>query len=92
MTPLQTAARNIKTWRESVNERGIYSCEARDEEIRALRAAIADEQAQQLAVPQPVARVDSWTNGSYSRNYKITWLENVPEGTLLYAAAQGAKT
>jgi hypothetical protein len=47
--------------------------------------------AQQVAVPAPVARVDSWTSGSYSRNYKITWLENVPAGTLLYSAAQGAK-
>lgn len=37
---------------------------------------------------QPVLRVDSWTNGSYDRNYKVTWLRDVPEGTLLYAAAQ----
>lgn len=34
---------------------------------------------------KPVARVASWTNGSYSRNYKLEWLRDVPEGTLLYA-------
>lgn len=35
---------------------------------------------------QPVARVDSWANGSYGRNYRLTWLKDVPEGSLLYAA------
>lgn len=52
-------------------------------EIARLKAELA---AQQSA--QPVLRVDSWANGSYSRNYKVTWLSDVPEGALLYAAAQ----
>lgn len=37
---------------------------------------------------EPVATVGSWTNGSYSRNYKITWHRDVPEGTKLYTAPQ----
>lgn len=42
------------------------------------------------ASAEPVARVESWTNGSYHRNYKLTWLEgsgNLERGALLYAAA-----
>ena len=34
---------HIKTWRERANERGIGSCEARDEEINELRAALAQQ-------------------------------------------------
>jgi hypothetical protein len=34
----------------------------------------------------PVAKVLSWTSGSYWRNYKLQWLRDVPEGTELYAA------
>lgn len=33
--------KNIKTWRERTAERGIGSCEARDEEIEELRAQLA---------------------------------------------------
>ena len=35
---------------------------------------------------EPVAKVVSWTNGSYSRNYKLEWLRQVEEGALLYTA------
>lgn len=35
---------------------------------------------------EPVATVVSWTNSSYSRNYKLTWHKDVPEGAKLYAA------
>lgn len=38
------------------------------------------------ALAEPVATVASWTNGSYSRNYKLTWHRDVPEGTKLYTA------
>jgi hypothetical protein len=37
---------------------------------------------------EPVATVGSWTNGSYSRNYRITWHPDVPAGTQLYTAPQ----
>ena len=33
----------------------------------------------------PVAIVESWTNGSYHRNYKLKWLQDVAAGTKLYA-------
>jgi hypothetical protein len=36
---------------------------------------------------EPAAIVESWTNGSYHRNYRLKWLKDVPEGTSLYAAA-----
>jgi hypothetical protein len=35
---------------------------------------------------QPVAIVESWTNGSYHRNYKLRWLRDVDSGVQLYAA------
>lgn len=38
------------------------------------------------AQTEPVAVVESWTNGSYHRNYRLRWLKDVPEGTPLYAA------
>ena len=34
---------------------------------------------------EPVAKVESWTNGSYSRHYKIVWIRDVDEGAMLYA-------
>ena len=37
---------------------------------------------------EPVATVGSWTNGSYSRNYRITWHRDVTAGTKLYTAPQ----
>ena len=37
---------------------------------------------------KPVVTVGSWTNGSYSRNYSITWHRYVPAGTQLYTAPQ----
>ncbi|OIQ64934.1 hypothetical protein GALL_535120 [mine drainage metagenome] len=36
----------------------------------------------------PVVEVESWTNGSYSRNYRLKWHRDVPEGTKLYATPQ----
>ena len=39
---------------------------------------------------EPVAIVESWANGSYSRNYKLRWLKDAAEGTKLYALP-GAK-
>jgi hypothetical protein len=46
----------------------------------AVRAALAQPQPS----AEPVARVVSWANGSYSRNYKLEWLRDVPEGAALY--------
>jgi hypothetical protein len=34
---------------------------------------------------EPVAEVESWTNGSYHRNYKLKWLKDVEQGTKLYS-------
>lgn len=44
------------------------------------------------AIPaaNPVAIVESWTNGSYHRNYKLRWLKNVEAGVTLYTAAPSA--
>lgn len=50
------------------------------EECDALRAKIAEMERQ-----EPVALVESWANGSYSRNYKLQWLRDVNEGAKLYA-------
>jgi len=38
---------------------------------------------------EPVATVESWTNGSYHRNYKLTWHKDVEAGTKLYATTFG---
>ncbi len=57
---------------------------ARDERDE-LRAKI-----EQMERQAPVAEVESWTNGSYSRNYKLRWLKDVAEGERLYALP-GAK-
>jgi hypothetical protein len=38
---------------------------------------------------EAVATAESWTNGSYHRNYKLTWHKNVEAGTKLYAAPIG---
>ena len=38
-----------------------------------------------------VAEVESWTNGSYHRNYKLRWIKDVESGTKLYAAAQPSR-
>ena len=35
---------------------------------------------------EPVAIVESWANGSYSRNYKLRWLKDAAEGANLYLA------
>lgn len=48
---------HIKTWRERANERGIGSCEARDEEINELRAALAQQ-------GEPVAYITETEQGS----------------------------
>ena len=57
-----------------------------EKERDALRARI-----EQMERQEPVAVVESWTNGSYSRNYKLQWLRDVNEGARLYAlpGAQG---
>jgi hypothetical protein len=39
---------------------------------------------------EPVAVVESFTCGSYHRNYKLRWLRDVPENTDLYAGRQPA--
>lgn len=41
---------------------------------------------------EAVAIVESWTNGSYHRNYRLKWLKDVPEGTSLYASPQSSPT
>ena len=54
--------------------------EAAEKERDALRAKITEMEKQ-----EPVALVESWTNGSYSRNYRLRWLRGVNEGAKLYA-------
>jgi hypothetical protein len=39
-------------------------------------------------MPEPTAKVLSWTCGSYSRHYKLDWLKDVPEGATLFTADQ----
>ena len=55
-----------------------------DEQMAALRLALAALNALP-AGGEPVARVVSWTNASYGRNYRLEWLRDVPEGARLYA-------
>ena len=50
------------------------------EERDALRAEI-----DAIKNQAPVAKVETWTNGSYSRHYKIVWIRDVDEGAMLYA-------
>lgn len=40
----------------------------------------------EAAQGQAVAKVVSWTNGSFHRNYDLEWFEDVEEGTLLFLA------
>jgi hypothetical protein len=42
----------------------------------------------QTGMAEPVATVESWTNGSYHRNYKLTWHKDVGAGAKLYTVAQ----
>ena len=62
-------------------------------EIDALKQAIRKQLAEIDAMKDraPVAKVETWTNGSYSRHYKIVWIRDVDEGAMLYAlpGAQG---
>lgn len=39
-------------------------------------------------MPEPVAKVLSWTCGSYSRNYKLQWIGDAREGEQLFTADQ----
>lgn len=39
-------------------------------------------------MPEPVAKVLSWTCGSYHRNYKLDWTGDAKEGATLYTADQ----
>lgn len=50
-----------------------------------LRALLA---AHSAGAQEPVAEVESWTNGSYHRNYKLRWLKDVEAGAKLYAHPQ----
>ena len=50
-------------------------------QMEALRLAVA---AEAVRGAEAVATVESWTNGSYHRNYKIAWHRDVPEGAKLY--------
>ena len=74
--------KNIKTWRERANERGIGSCEARDEELRELRHNLAGMQTQEVA---PVARVKKLVNCAIidSTGCAECW-EDLPDGTPLF--------
>ena len=58
--------------------------------VDALSHLAALARASEAAAGKPVATVESWTNGSYHRNYKLTWHKDVEDGTKLYAAPQPA--
>lgn len=45
-------------------------------------------QAAMLEAFKPVATVESYTNGSYSRNYKLRWTGDAQEGATLYAKSE----
>ncbi|CAB3784665.1 hypothetical protein [Pararobbsia alpina] len=52
--------------------------------LRAITDLVASRTAAEAESAVLVAEVESWTNGSYHRNYKIKWLRDVPAGTMLY--------
>ena len=54
-------------------------CKDAADEIERLRAKIEATENQ-----EPVSEVESWTNGSYARNYRLRWHKDVAEGTKLY--------
>ena len=58
----------------------IERLEAAEKERDELRAEVAEMERQ-----EPVAKVESWTNGSYTRHYKLKWLRDVDEEAALYA-------
>lgn len=77
-TEKSTCAENLtKLWYEVVGEGNFI---ATPERLEAFVKALEGNAAQE----KPVARVSSWTNGSYHRNYKLEWLQDVEEGTDLY--------
>jgi hypothetical protein len=39
-------------------------------------------------MPEPVAKVRSWTCGSYHRNYQLDWTGHAKEGETLFTADQ----
>jgi hypothetical protein len=41
-----------------------------------------------IKLPEPVATVESWTNGSYWRNYKLNWQGQADAGDNLYTESQ----
>lgn len=41
----------------------------------------------EFKMPEPVAIVESWTNGSYGRNYKLAWQDNADTGDALYKSS-----
>jgi hypothetical protein len=53
-----------------------------------LNAIVVNSPAPIASSSEAVAEVESWTNGSYHRNYKLRWLKDVEAGAKLYAAAQ----
>jgi hypothetical protein len=61
---------NIKTWRERADERGIGSCEARDEEITELRAKLAASATKVLSgQPELAVRLTSFPESNGKRNW-----------------------
>ena len=41
----------------------------------------------EFKMPEPVAIVESWTNGSYGRSYKLAWQDNADTGDALYKSS-----
>lgn len=56
----------------------------------ALQAAQCGGQGELPPLPEPVGNVESWTNGSYWRNYKLRWSSNhaLDAGETLYSSSQ----
>lgn len=73
------AAKHVAVCSEQVK------CALVEDVENAIREALA---AHSAGVQEPVAEVESWTNGSYHRNYKLRWLKDVEAGTKLYAQPQ----
>lgn len=76
---------------ESLIEDAIQGHASTREAMRWLVRQLVPMQASAQVLGEPAATVESWVNGSYSRNYKITVHSDLQPGTKLYTTPQPAQ-